>query len=139
MDREGAETYLRSLAEAAMRGSLTPAAAPRAPNASTIMAAGHALTESPQAEHAADDAESERQDDNDEPGGVEPDRRGEGRTQDAEDPDKGCGRGEVQQRPADFTVFPDGSEPLVELAHRFVQRAARDSGLYRGGRRGRQP
>jgi hypothetical protein len=44
MDREGAETYLRSLAEAAMRGSLTPAAAPRAPNASTIMAAGHALT-----------------------------------------------------------------------------------------------
>ena len=44
MDREGAETYLRSLAEAAMRGSLTPAATPRAPNASTIMAAGHALT-----------------------------------------------------------------------------------------------
>jgi hypothetical protein len=44
MDREGAETYLRLLAEAAMRGSLTPAAAPRAPNASTIMAAGHALT-----------------------------------------------------------------------------------------------
>lgn len=43
MDREGAETYLRLLAEAAMRGSLTPAAAP-APNASTIMAAGHALT-----------------------------------------------------------------------------------------------
>src|SRR5690242_9540609 len=31
MDREGAETYLRLLAEAAMRGSLTPAAwAPRA-------------------------------------------------------------------------------------------------------------
>ena len=28
MDREGAETYLRLLAEAAMRGSLTPAAAP---------------------------------------------------------------------------------------------------------------
>jgi hypothetical protein len=44
MDREGAETYLRLLAEAAMRGSLTPATAPRAPNASTIMAAGHALT-----------------------------------------------------------------------------------------------
>ena len=44
MDREGAETYLRLLAEAAMRGSLTPAAAPRSPNASTIMAAGHALT-----------------------------------------------------------------------------------------------
>src|SRR5215468_117271 len=44
MDREGAETYLRLLAEAAMRGSLTAATAPRAPNASTIMAAGHALT-----------------------------------------------------------------------------------------------
>jgi hypothetical protein len=44
VDREGAETYLRLLAEAAMRGSLTPATAPRAPNASTIMAAGHALT-----------------------------------------------------------------------------------------------
>src|ERR1700751_4640251 len=44
MDREGAETYLRLLAEAAMRGSLTPAAAPRAPNASTIMAVGDALT-----------------------------------------------------------------------------------------------
>ena len=44
MDREGAETYLRLLAEAAMRGSLTPAAGLRAPNASTIMAAGHALT-----------------------------------------------------------------------------------------------
>ncbi|HEY3647917.1 MAG TPA: hypothetical protein VGL33_08095 [Streptosporangiaceae bacterium] len=44
MDREGAETYLRSLAEAAMRGSLTPVMTPRAPNASTIMAAGHALT-----------------------------------------------------------------------------------------------
>src|SRR5882757_10046230 len=43
MDREGAETYLRLLAEAAMRGSLTPAAA-RAPNASTIMVVGHALT-----------------------------------------------------------------------------------------------
>ena len=39
MDREGAETYLRLLAEAAMRGSLTPAAAPRAPDASTMMAA----------------------------------------------------------------------------------------------------
>src|SRR4029079_16019295 len=44
MDREGAETYLRLLAEAAMRGSLTPAAGPRAPDESTIMAAGHALT-----------------------------------------------------------------------------------------------
>jgi len=43
MDREGAETYLRLLAEAAMRGSLAPAA-PRAPNASTILVAGHALT-----------------------------------------------------------------------------------------------
>jgi len=32
MDREGAETYLRLLAEAAMRGSLAPAAA-RSPNA----------------------------------------------------------------------------------------------------------
>ena len=44
MDREGAETYLRLLAEAAMRGSLAPAAAARAPNASTIMVVGHALT-----------------------------------------------------------------------------------------------
>ena len=44
MDREGAETYLRLLAEAAMRGSLAPAAAPRAPNASTMMVVGHALT-----------------------------------------------------------------------------------------------
>jgi hypothetical protein len=44
MDREGAETYLRLLAEAAMRGSLAPAAAPRAPNASTMMMVGHALT-----------------------------------------------------------------------------------------------
>ncbi len=43
MDREGAETYLRLLAEAALRGSLTPAAA-QAPNASTIMVVGHALT-----------------------------------------------------------------------------------------------
>jgi hypothetical protein len=43
MDREGAETYLRLLAEAAMRGSLAPAAG-RAPNASTIMVVGHALT-----------------------------------------------------------------------------------------------
>ena len=43
MDREGAETYLRLLAEAAMRGSLAPAAA-RSPNASTIMVVGHALT-----------------------------------------------------------------------------------------------
>jgi hypothetical protein len=44
MDREGAETYLRLLAEAAMRGSLAPAVAARAPNASTIMVVGHALT-----------------------------------------------------------------------------------------------
>src|SRR5690348_8779801 len=44
MDREGAETYMRLLAEAAMRGSLAPAAAARAPNASTIMVVGHALT-----------------------------------------------------------------------------------------------
>lgn len=44
MDREGAETFLRLLAEAAMRGSLAPAAAARAPNASTIMVVGHALT-----------------------------------------------------------------------------------------------
>jgi hypothetical protein len=44
MDREGAETYLRLLAEAAMRGSLAPAAAAQAPNASTIMVVGHALT-----------------------------------------------------------------------------------------------
>ena len=43
MDREGAETYLRLLAEAVMRGSLAPAA-PRAPNASTILVVGHALT-----------------------------------------------------------------------------------------------
>jgi hypothetical protein len=42
VDREGAETYLRLLAEAAMRGSLAPA--PRAPNASTMMVVGHALT-----------------------------------------------------------------------------------------------
>lgn len=44
MDREGAETYLRLLAEAAMRGSLAPATAPRAPNASTMVVAAHALT-----------------------------------------------------------------------------------------------
>src|SRR5437764_733869 len=44
MNREGAETYLRLLAEAAMRGALAPAAAARAPNASTIMVVGHALT-----------------------------------------------------------------------------------------------
>ena len=44
MDREGAETYLRLLAEAAMRGSLAPAVAPPAHNASTIMVVGHALT-----------------------------------------------------------------------------------------------
>jgi hypothetical protein len=44
MDREGAETYLRLLAEAAMRRSLAPAAELRAPGASTIMVAAHALT-----------------------------------------------------------------------------------------------
>jgi len=44
MDREGAETYLRLLAEAAMRGSLAPAAEPLVPNASRIMVVGHALT-----------------------------------------------------------------------------------------------
>jgi hypothetical protein len=44
MDREGAETYLRLLAEAAMRGSLTPAAELRAPGASRIFVVGHALT-----------------------------------------------------------------------------------------------
>ncbi len=44
MDREGAETYLRLLAEAAMRGSSAPAAVPPAPNASTMMVVGHALT-----------------------------------------------------------------------------------------------
>ena len=44
MDREGAETYLRLLAEAAMRRSLAPAAELRAPGASRILVAGHALT-----------------------------------------------------------------------------------------------
>jgi hypothetical protein len=44
VDREGAETYLRLLAEAAMRGSLAPAATPRMPDASMIMVAAHALT-----------------------------------------------------------------------------------------------
>src|SRR5437016_2541291 len=44
MDREGAETYLRLLAEAAMRGSLAPAGKLRAQGASRILVAGHALT-----------------------------------------------------------------------------------------------
>ena len=44
MDREGAETYLRLLAEAAMRRSLAPAAELRAPGASRILVVGHALT-----------------------------------------------------------------------------------------------
>ena len=44
MDREGAETYLRLLAEAAMRGSLAPAAELRAPGASRILVVAHALT-----------------------------------------------------------------------------------------------
>ena len=44
MDREGAETYLRLLAEAAMRGSLAPAAELRTPGASRILVVGHALT-----------------------------------------------------------------------------------------------
>src|ERR1700751_817094 len=44
MDREGAETYLRLLAEAAIRGSLTPAAG-SVPGATRMMVAGHALTE----------------------------------------------------------------------------------------------
>ncbi len=44
MDREGAETYLRLLAEAAMRGSPAPAVEPRAPGASRMLAVGHALT-----------------------------------------------------------------------------------------------
>jgi hypothetical protein len=43
MDREGAETYLRLLAEAAIRGSLTPAAE-SVPGATRMMVAGHALT-----------------------------------------------------------------------------------------------
>jgi hypothetical protein len=44
MNREGAETHLRLLAEAAMRESMAPAVAPHAYNASTIMVVGHALT-----------------------------------------------------------------------------------------------
>ena len=44
MDREGAETYLRLLAEAAMRGSLSRAAEPGPPGASRMMVVGHALT-----------------------------------------------------------------------------------------------
>jgi hypothetical protein len=44
MDREGAETYLRLLAEAAMRGSLSRAAEPGAPGTSRMMVVGHALT-----------------------------------------------------------------------------------------------
>ena len=44
MNREGAETYLRLLAEAAMRRSLTPAAEPGPPDASRLMVVGHALT-----------------------------------------------------------------------------------------------
>lgn len=44
MDRESAETYLRLLAEAAMRGPLAPAAELRAPGASRILVVGHALT-----------------------------------------------------------------------------------------------
>jgi hypothetical protein len=44
MDREGAETYLRLLAEAAMRGSLSRAGEPGPPGASRIMVVGHALT-----------------------------------------------------------------------------------------------
>src|SRR6516164_7764306 len=44
MDREGAETYLRLLAEAAMRGSLAPAAEPGPPGTSRMMVVGHALT-----------------------------------------------------------------------------------------------
>ena len=44
MDREGAETYLRLLAEAAMRGSLSRAAEPGPPGTSRMMVVGHALT-----------------------------------------------------------------------------------------------
>ena len=44
MDREGAETYLRLLAEAAMRGSLSRAAEPGPPGASRMMVVGQALT-----------------------------------------------------------------------------------------------
>ena len=44
MDREGAETYLRLLAEAAMRGSRAPAVEPGPPGVSRMMVVGHALT-----------------------------------------------------------------------------------------------
>ena len=44
MDREGAETHLRLLAEAAMRGSLTHTPEPWAPGASRMLVVGHALT-----------------------------------------------------------------------------------------------
>jgi hypothetical protein len=44
MDREGAETYLRLLAEAVMRGSLAPAAEPGPPGTSRMTVVGHALT-----------------------------------------------------------------------------------------------
>ena len=44
MDREGAETYLRLLAEAAMRRSPAPATELRAPGASRILVVAHALT-----------------------------------------------------------------------------------------------
>jgi len=44
MDREGAETYLRLLAETVMRGSLTAAAEPGPPGTSRMMVVGHALT-----------------------------------------------------------------------------------------------
>src|SRR5215472_14529323 len=44
MDREGAETHLRLLAEAAMRGSRTPAPEPWEPGASRMLVVGHALT-----------------------------------------------------------------------------------------------
>ena len=44
MDREGAETYLRVLAETVLRGSLTAAAEPGPPGTSRMMVVGHALT-----------------------------------------------------------------------------------------------
>ena len=44
MDREGAETYLRLLAETVMRGSLAAAAEPGPPGTSRMMVVGHALT-----------------------------------------------------------------------------------------------
>ena len=43
MNREGAETYLRLLAEAAMRGSLAPAGEPGPPGASRLKLVGQAL------------------------------------------------------------------------------------------------